>query len=125
MTAVETSNTESQTGLARISDVGTKKQVAGRACRRVARRRNCPLDCTNWLLQCFCAFDCDSWREARFRKRIVARVSSDTSLLIVSQGRFSNPFDNIHKLSRFLLSRIHQSPEMTVDKFKTHGVCIL
>jgi len=27
MTAVETSNTESETGLERISDVGTKKQV--------------------------------------------------------------------------------------------------
>jgi len=46
MTAVETSNSESQTGSARISDVGTKKQVAGRACRRVARRRNCPLNYT-------------------------------------------------------------------------------
>jgi len=36
MTAVETSNTESQTGSARISDMGTKKQVAGRVCLRVA-----------------------------------------------------------------------------------------
>jgi len=51
MTAVETSHTESQTGLARIFEVGTKKQLAGRACRRVARRRNCPLNCTNWLLR--------------------------------------------------------------------------
>jgi len=34
MTAVDTSNTESQMGSARISDVGTKKQVAERAFRR-------------------------------------------------------------------------------------------
>jgi hypothetical protein len=47
MTAVETSNTESETGSARISDMGTKKQVAGRACRSVASRRNCPLNYTN------------------------------------------------------------------------------
>jgi hypothetical protein len=38
-TAVDTSHNQRQTGLARISDVRAKKQVAGTVWRRVARRR--------------------------------------------------------------------------------------